>query len=142
MHISSIANNAASFSGVETILNNKECSIIYFSGDVSTFQIAVYVLGNIFWARHKKISLKEGLAKYPVCISFIVTGKYIPLNTFLCIIFNILSISACLGKNFFIRLPVLTRPSNSWGSSKNDLPGHWYVSKLLLPEMENFPQNQ
>ena len=35
MHISGIANNAASFFGVETILNNKESSNIYFSANVS-----------------------------------------------------------------------------------------------------------
>ena len=47
-HISGIANNAVSFSGVVTILNNKESSKIYLSASVSTFQIPVFVLGNVF----------------------------------------------------------------------------------------------
>ena len=47
-HISGKANNAVSFSGVVTILNNKESSKIYFSANVSTFQIAVFILGNLF----------------------------------------------------------------------------------------------
>ena len=37
VHISGIANNAVSFSGVVTILNNKESSKIYFSANVATF---------------------------------------------------------------------------------------------------------
>ena len=76
------------------------------------------------------MSLKYWPAKYPTCISFIVTGKCAPLNTFLCIIFDDLSISACFGKHFCTRLPVLTRPSNSQGSWKNDLLGLWYVSEI------------
>ena len=76
------------------------------------------------------MSLKYGLTKYPACISFIVAGKCVPLSTFLCITFNILLISVCLGKNFYTRLPVLTRPANSQGSWKNDLLGLWYVSEI------------
>ena len=48
MHISGIANNAVSLSGVETISNSKESSNIYFSANVSTFQIAILVLDNLF----------------------------------------------------------------------------------------------
>ena len=48
MHISGTANNAVSFSGVVTILNNKESSNIYFSANVSALQIAILVLGNLF----------------------------------------------------------------------------------------------
>ena len=69
------------------------------------------------------MSLKYGLTKYPACISFIVTGKCVPLSTFLYIIFNILSISACFGKKFCTRMPVFTRLSNCQGSWKNDLSG-------------------
>ena len=41
-----------------------------------------------------------------------------------------MSISACLGKTFCTSLPVLTRPSNSWGSWKIDLSGLWNVSDI------------
>ena len=58
-HISGIANNAASFSGVETILNSKEFSNIYFSANASNFWIAVLVLGNLFWAIYRQIALKK-----------------------------------------------------------------------------------
>ena len=44
-------------------LNNKESSKIYFSASVSTFHIAVLVLGNLFHARYKYKSLKYGLIK-------------------------------------------------------------------------------
>ena len=115
------------FFGVVTNLNNNESSNIYFSASVSTLQIAVFVLGNLFWAKHWYKSLKYGLIKYPACISFTVTGKIIPLRTFLCITFNILSISACFGKNFCTSLPALIRLSNSCGSWKYDLSGLWYV---------------
>ena len=62
-NISCMANSAVSFSGVVTDLNNKESSSIYLSANVSTLQIAVFVLGNLFWAKHKYISLKYGLIK-------------------------------------------------------------------------------
>ena len=41
-------NNAVSFSGMENILNNKESNNIYLSANDSTFQITVFVLGNLF----------------------------------------------------------------------------------------------
>ena len=53
--------------------------------------------------------------------------------------FSILSISAYIGKNFCTTLPALTRPSNSWGSWKNDLSGLWYVSDITPSWMGNFP---
>ena len=53
VHISGIANNVASFSGVEIILNSKKSSNIYFVTNVSTFWNAVLVLGNLFWARFR-----------------------------------------------------------------------------------------
>ena len=46
------------FLGVVTSLNNDESSSMYFSANVSTFHIAVLVLGNLFWARYKYKSLK------------------------------------------------------------------------------------
>ena len=111
-----MANNAISFSGMVTILNNKESSNTYFSANVSTFQIAVFGLGNLFQAKYRYKSLKYRLIKYPACIPFIVTGKCIPLRAFLFRIFNILSISACLSKNFCTSLPVLIRLLNSCSS--------------------------
>ena len=77
------------------------------------------------------MSLKYGLFKYHVCISFIATGRWVPLSNFLCITFKILSLSACFGNNFCARLPVLTKPSHSQGPWKNDLSGLWYTSEIL-----------
>ena len=48
MHISGIANNAISFSGVVTIINNKESNKIYLSPNFPTFQIADFILGDLF----------------------------------------------------------------------------------------------
>ena len=45
-------------------------------------------------------------------------------------IFNILLIPAFFSKNFCMSLPLLIRPSNSWGSWKCDLSGLWYVSEI------------
>ena len=127
MHISGIANNAVSFSGMVKNLNSKKCNNIYFAAKVSTFPIAVLVLGNLFWA------------KYPASISFIVTGKCVPLSTFLCIILNILSISACFGKISvpdclyqldFVTLKVL---------GKMTYLAFCMSLKLLLLELESFP---
>ena len=78
--------------------------------------------------------MKLGLTKYPACISFAVAGKCVPFNTFLCLTFNILSMSAFLGKNFCTSLPVLIRLSNSWGSLKKclvwPLVCFWYHTLL------------
>ena len=71
------------------------------------------------------------MIKYLACISFIMTCKCVPLSTFLCITFKILSISACFGKHFCTRLPVLIKPSNSQGSWKKDLSGLWYASEIM-----------
>ena len=57
-HISGIANNAVSFLGVVIILNSKESYNIYLSANASTFWIAVFILGNLFWARDIYKSLK------------------------------------------------------------------------------------
>ena len=43
-----MANNAVSFSGVVTYQNNNESSSIYFSANVSTLPIAIFVLGILF----------------------------------------------------------------------------------------------
>ena len=53
VHISGMDSNAASFSGVEDILNDRESSRIYCSGSVFTFLIAVFILGNLFCAKYK-----------------------------------------------------------------------------------------
>ena len=63
-------------------------------------------------------------------MSFTVTGKCVPFRTFLCIIFNILSISAYFGKNFCTSLPVLIKLSNSCGSWKYELSGLRYISEI------------
>ena len=44
----SMANSVVSFSGVVTNLNNNQSNNIYFSANVSTLQIAVFILGNLF----------------------------------------------------------------------------------------------
>ena len=124
-HISGIANSADSFSGVVTNLNNNESSKMYFSANISTLQIAFFVLGNLFWARYRYKSLKYGLLRYPVCISFTDTDKCVPFRAFLYINFSILSISACFSKNFCTSLSVLIRLSNSGGSWKYVLLGIW-----------------
>ena len=47
-HISVIASNAVSFSGIITLLNNNESNSIYLSANVSTFIVADLVLGSLF----------------------------------------------------------------------------------------------
>ena len=56
---------------------------MYLSANVSTLCIALLELGNLFCARYRYKSLKYGLFKYPAHISFIVTGRWVPVNTFL-----------------------------------------------------------
>ena len=74
-------------------------------------------------------------------LSFTVTGKCIPLRTFLCIIFNILSISACFGKNFCTSLPVLIRLSNSCASWIYDSSGLLHVSEIACSWNGEFSSN-
>ena len=76
------------------------------------------------------MSLKYGLIKYPACISFTVTGKCVPFKTFLCIIFNILSISACLVKTFGLIYLYSLDFGNYHGSWRYDLSGFWYISEI------------
>ena len=104
-------------------LNNNESSNIYLSANVSTLCIALLEVGNLFCARYRYKSLKYGLFKYPTHISFIVTGRWVPFNTFLYMIFKILSISVCFGKYFCTILSVLTKSANSGGSTSCDLSG-------------------
>ena len=111
---------------------------IYLSANVSTFLTADLVLGSLFCTRYKYKSLKYWLSKYPTCISFTVTGKYIPFRTFLCIIFNILSILAYLGKNIYTSLPVSTWLCTSGGSLKYDLSGLWYISDIIPSQCGDF----
>ena len=80
-------------------LKSNESNNIYFSANVSNFCITDLVLGNLFCARYQYKSLKYGLIKFSACISFMVT--------FLCIIFNILSISAHFNKTFCTNLAFL-----------------------------------
>ena len=104
-------------SGIAISLNSSESNKTYFSASVSTLCIALVELGNLFCAKYKYISLKYGLFKYPTCISFMVTRRCVPFNTFLCMIFKILSMSVCFGKYFCTRLLVLIKSANSGGSS-------------------------
>ena len=83
-HVSGIANNAVSFLGDVTSLNNKKSNNVYIFANVSTFWIADLVSGNLFCARYKYNSLNYGLIKYPTCIPFTVTGKFVPFRSFLC----------------------------------------------------------
>ena len=69
---------------------------------------------------------------------FTVTGKCIPLRALHSKMFNILSISACFGKTFFISMPVLIRLSNSCGSWKYDLSSLWYVSEITPSQNGEF----
>ena len=97
--LSGIAKTADSFSGVVLSLNNSESSNKCLSANVSVILTATLCDGNLFCTKYEYTSLKYGLFKYTTWISFMVKGKCIPFNTYLCIIFNILSKSACLGKN-------------------------------------------
>ena len=75
---SGMANKAISFSGVDIILNSKESSNIYFSANVSTFQIAILVLSNLFWAKYKYMSLKYGwLSNQPVFLLLWLVSVYL-----------------------------------------------------------------
>ena len=115
-HILGMANNAVSFAGVVTNLNNYESNKINFSTNASTLQIAIFVPSNLFWAKYKYKSLKYGLVKYPVYISFTVTGKCVSLRTFIWIIFNFFIYISLLWLNICTTLPVLIRLGNSCGS--------------------------
>ena len=136
MHISGVANNAVSFSGVVISLNNNESNNLYHSASTSTLHIVLLELGNLFYVKYK-----YGLFRYPGYISLIFTGRCVPFNTFLCITFKILSISVCFGKYFWtsllvlINLPVLT-------ALGIEIYLAFDISLVLyLLDMENFPQN-
>ena len=76
------------------------------------------------------MSLKWELVKFLAWISFISTGKCVPLSTFLWITLSILSISAWFDKNFWTKLPMFMRSFNSFGSWKNVFSDLWNVSKI------------
>ena len=59
-HISGIASNAVSFSGIITNLNSNESNSVYLCANISTFCIADLVLSSLFCARYKYKSLKYG----------------------------------------------------------------------------------
>ena len=73
-----------------------------FSARASTLHITLFLIGNLFQTKYRYKSLKYGLVKYPAWISFTLTGKCVPFNTFLCIISKSLSISVCFGKKFYL----------------------------------------
>ena len=104
-------------------LNCNKSNKIYLSASTSTLNIALLELGYLFCAKYKYISLKYGLVTYPTCISFMVTGRCVPFNTFLCMIFKILSISICFGKYFCTKLLVLTKSAYPGDPSTLDLSG-------------------
>ena len=58
VHISGTANNTVSLSEVVTILKSNESSRMNLSAIFSILCIALFLLGNIFWARYKYRSLK------------------------------------------------------------------------------------
>ena len=141
MHISGIAYNAVSFSGVVISLNNNEPNNIYLSASTSTLHIVLLKLGNLFCVRYRYKALKYGLFRYPTCISFTVTGRCLPFNSFLCIIFKILSISVYFSKYFWTTLLVLIKTACSGCSNNWDLSSLWYILILYPPDMDNFPQS-
>ena len=128
MHASGTARTAVSFSGLT--LNNNESSRTHFSASASTLLIAALEEGSLFCDKYKYKSLKYELCKYPVCISFISTGKWVPFNTFLRILFNILSMSV-LASIYELNSLCL------WGSQillvlgKNDLSSLWNVLDMM-----------
>ena len=58
-----------------------------------------------------------------------VSGKCMPVNTFLCITSTNLSMSVCFGKNFCITLVVSSTPTNCDHSLIYDLSGLIVFSK-------------
>ena len=126
-----MANTAVSFSRLDTILNNNEFNSMCFSASTWIFFIADLLLGNVFWAKYKYMSLKKELTRYPAYISFIITGKCVPFSTSHWIIFNILSISVCFGKHFCTVYSLFTKLFNSFSSWKYDLSGLWYASDII-----------
>ena len=143
MHASGTARTAVSFSGLT--LNNKESNRIYFSRKhASTLLIATLEEGSLFYDKHKYISLKYALCKYPACISFISTSKWVPFNTFLWMTSNILSISVCFGKYLWIKLVFIYEVCQFfWFLEAMICPDLWNAfSTWCPPEMESCLQNQ
>ena len=63
--------------------------------------------------------------------SFTVTNKHVPFNTFLCIILNILSKSACLGKYLCTKFLLSTCVCNSGDSCRYSFPGLSYTPWMI-----------
>ena len=93
--------------------------------------IAALFDGNLFCAKYKYTSLKYGLFRCPVWISFTVVGMSVPFNTFLCIIFNPLYKSACLGKYLCINDLPSTCACNLGDSCRYPFPGLSYTSWII-----------
>ena len=55
---------------------------MYCSAKASSFHIPTLELGGLLLAKYKYISLKYKLFKYPAQISFIITDRCTPHNTF------------------------------------------------------------
>ena len=115
-HISGIADNPVSFSGIVISLNSSESSKIYLSASASTLCIALFELGNLFYAKYNYISLKYGLFIQLVSLLWLQADVYL-LIPFFFMIFNILPMSVYFGKYFCTRLLVLIKSANSGGSS-------------------------
>ena len=77
-HISDIANNAVSYSGIVISLNSSESNKIHISASTSTLHIALFELGNLFCAKYRYISVKYGLFKYPTVSLVLLQGDEVP----------------------------------------------------------------
>ena len=69
VHISGMANAAASLSGVTIILNNNESNNIYLSASASTFLIPTLELGKMVWDKYK-IYIFEVYTREISCLNF------------------------------------------------------------------------
>ena len=87
---------------------------------------------NLFCAKYKYTSLKYGLFECLALISFPLAGKFVLLNTFLVIIFNISYKSACSGKYLCTKFLLSTSVCNSGDSCRYFFLDHSYTS-LISP---------
>ena len=62
-HTSGTANSTVSLSGIVTNLNSNESSKINLSAKVYTLHLALHLPGNLFSAKYKYRSLKQGLVR-------------------------------------------------------------------------------
>ena len=128
------------FPGIVISLNSSESNKTYFSARASTLSIALFELCNLFCVKYRYISLKYGLFKYPTSISFMVTGRCVPLIPFLAwfskfcsclfVLVNI-SVSDCW---YWSNLPILV-------ALVIEICQVFHKFLILyLPDMKNFPQ--